>query len=116
MESMHTIDLEIEVFEIYDRTKDNVRIIHIWPKAGDQKVELWMSDDGLHHAIYTPDSYYNEKLQKRRNLNNMICSQDKSKRLVFIANLSGTIDMNPDDYFEILRSRVTIKNVVENEY
>ena len=107
--------IEIDLVGVYDRTSDTVRVLHIWPDAGDQKVEWWMSEDGQHHAIYRQDAYYNDRLRERRNQGNMICPQDTSQRLVFIGDLVGQIEMSPDAYFEVFRNRISLSNVAENQ-
>jgi hypothetical protein len=112
---MNTINIDIDLVEIYDRTAHTVRVLHIWPDAGDKKIEWWMSEDGNYHAIYRQDAYYDVTLQQRRNKGNMICPQDKSQRLVFIGDIVSQINLEPSYFFEISRSHIALKNVAENE-
>ena len=112
---MKLITLHIDVVEIYDLSAQALAVRHIWNDIGSNlSVEWWMSADGKHHAIYWQDAYYDEQLTRRRNTGNMICPQDKSQRLVFIANLSGDLGFAPDSYFEVSRNRIVLLNVAEN--
>ena len=105
----------MDLAEIYDRTSQTVHVFHVWPYAGDQKIDWWASDDGQHHAIYRQEAYYDDQLRERRNRGNMICPQNKQQRLVFIGYIVGHIDMAPGTYFEVLRNRFSLTNVAEDE-
>jgi hypothetical protein len=113
---MKLITIDVDIVEIYDRATHTARVIHIWNGiGGDHLVEWWMSADGQHHAVYWPDAFYNDQLRQRHETRNMICPQDKSQRLVFIGMLSGDVGLAPESYFEIMRNRITLQNVAENE-
>jgi hypothetical protein len=104
--------IAIEIVEVFDKASGSLRIFHLSPLAdANSPFEWWISEDGLHHALFHQEAYYDDVLRQRRESGNMICSKDQTKRLVLIGNIFRQIDLDPNTFIELSRNAVQLHSI-----
>ena len=105
----------IDLVEVYDRVSRSLKVFHLSELAdGNSPFEWWISADGKHHALFHQDAYYDEVLRQRRSAGNMICPQDRTQRLILVGQIYSQIDLEPESYVELFRTRFPLASVSVN--
>lgn len=109
-------DVKIDVVVLAEKSTGKTKVVFESNFApADQAMDLFASQPGKSFALYHQDAYYDKTLESRRKTNNMLMPGQPTERLILVAGVLGGPSYNQNEYIELSRCTMNLKNVPIDE-
>jgi hypothetical protein len=108
-------DVKIEVVVLVEKATGKTKVVFESSSApADQAMDFFVSWSGKDFALYHQDAYYDKTLENRYKTN-MLVPGKPTERLIFVGSVLGGLSYNQNEYIELNRSAIDLKNVPIDE-